>query len=421
MRLNRGRSPDETREQYLGAIAPLLTAARNVESLSAAQKMQVRKRVLRTVLGRHHRFSHFRLTPVMVCAGLLVVAGGVAFATAGGFRLMFRSDPPVASAPERTAASKRAATGLGRRSQPELDPLPVEPSPPLQPESPPSSNVMPWQAGPALAPAPKRTAGNPPAALQPPPPRPRRKAIRLDETLNSKRLALAVPYLAEPVSAPPAALEIPSVAAFAVAPPPSFPVPAPPAVGASMLVAPSPPGAAGLRPDPTLVDPTRSAVAASDPVLFGEALRKLRTENDAPAALSILQRHAQAYPRSPLAGERSALQVQALLALHRDREALQQLDSMHLEELPRGGERLVVRGELRAAAKRWEDAKDDFDRALSRVSGSPAWHERALWGRGVAHLRCGERELGMEDIERYRDLYPRGRFAAEAARFFPGK
>ncbi len=110
-----------------------------------------------------------------------------------------------------------------------------------------------------------------------------------------------------------------------------------------------------------------------------------------------------------------------MLALHRDREALQQLDGMRLEELPRGGERLVVRGELRAAVKRWSDAKSDFDRALSQVSGSPAWHERALWGRGVARLRCGEREQGMEDIERYHDLYPHGRFAAEAARFFPSQ
>jgi tetratricopeptide (TPR) repeat protein len=147
-------------------------------------------------------------------------------------------------------------------------------------------------------------------------------------------------------------------------------------------------------------------------------MRKLRMENDPAAALLDLQEHARAYPRSSLGRERSALEVEALLALHRDREALTRLDAMALDELPRSGERLVVRGELRAAARRWLEAGADFDRALSRTSGSPAWHERALWGRGAARLRCGEREAGMADIERYLDKYPDGRFASEAAKFF---
>jgi len=94
---------------------------------------------------------------------------------------------------------------------------------------------------------------------------------------------------------------------------------------------------------------------------------------------------------------------------------------MALDRLPRSGERLVVRGELRAAARRWPEAKTDFDRALAQVSGSPAWHERALWGRGVARLRLEEREGGLADLERYLATYPKGRFAAEAAKFFPAK
>jgi TolA-binding protein len=157
----------------------------------------------------------------------------------------------------------------------------------------------------------------------------------------------------------------------------------------------------------------------NDQALFGQAMRKLRMENDASAALSALQEHAKAYPRSSLGGERSALEVEALLALHRDRDALVRLDTMALDELPRSGERFVVRGELRAAARRWSEASADFNRALSRITGSPAWHERALWGRGAARLRSGEREAGMADLERYLDKYPHGRFAAEAAKFFP--
>jgi tetratricopeptide (TPR) repeat protein len=160
---------------------------------------------------------------------------------------------------------------------------------------------------------------------------------------------------------------------------------------------------------------------AADQTLFGQALRKLRAANDAASALAALREHGKAFPGSALAGERKALEVEALLALHREREALALLDTMAIDELPRGGERLVVRGELRAAANRWLEAQTDFDRALARVSGSPAWHERALWGRGVSRLRLGEREAGLADVERYLDTYPKGRFAAEAAKFFPGR
>ena len=175
---------------------------------------------------------------------------------------------------------------------------------------------------------------------------------------------------------------------------------------------------------PALAQPTGALALQpllSDQSLFAQAMRKLRMENNPSVALSALHEHARAYPRSSLSGERSAIEVEALLALHRDREALVRLDAMTLEELPRSGERLVVRGELRAAARRWPEASADFDLALTRVSGSPSWNERALWGRGVARLHCGEREAGMADIERYRDSYPRGRFATEAARFFPEK
>jgi tetratricopeptide (TPR) repeat protein len=176
-------------------------------------------------------------------------------------------------------------------------------------------------------------------------------------------------------------------------------------------VAPSLPAPPAAKPAPP--------PALPDQALFGQALRKLRAENDAAAALALLREHGKAYPASALGGERSALEVEALLALKRDRDALALLDGMALEALPRSGERLVVRGELRAAAKRWREAESDFDRALARVSGSPDWHERALWGRGVARLRQNERDGGMADITRYRDTYPRGRFAAEAAKFFP--
>jgi hypothetical protein len=188
----------------------------------------------------------------------------------------------------------------------------------------------------------------------------------------------------------------------------------PPSTSAASPLAPA--SVAPIAPLPPPQHPLAKKSLPSDQVLLGLAMRKLRWEHDPSAAFAALQEHEREYPKSALRGERTELEVEALLALHRDAEALGRLDAMSLDQLPRSGERFVLRGELRAGVRRWQDATADFDQALARVSGAPAWHERALWGRGVTRLRCGEREAGLADIEAYRDRYPHGRFAAEAGK-----
>jgi hypothetical protein len=450
MKAGRNRSPDEIRERYLGEIAPLLEAARNLESLSPAQKKHVRRRVLRTVFGGRGKLFRFRLTPVMVAVGLLV-AGGVAFATAERLGLIHRPDqgppnlktsdgdtnrrknlhPKRGSQPEAAARQPTADWVLPSVPDPLLTvPLPAPPElTPLAPEALADSrpgdahNTQSPTASGARSPAqkPPRAADPPMAQATPVVPVSPASAFAIRPAQPVRKVALATPYLAEPMATPPPAAVDRRLAPLP-APTATYSSPAPLPAPATIVPPVVQPRAAPVVPVPAVapVSPAAKPVA-SDPVLFGQALRKLRNEDDPAAALAALEQHAQAYPRSAFSGERSALEVEALLALRRDREALQKLDGMNVEKLPRSGERLVVRGELRAAARRWLDAKEDFDRALSRVSGSPAWHERALWGRGVARLRCGEREAGMEDIERYHDLYPKGRFAAEASRFFPNK
>ncbi len=465
MRAGKNGSPDEIRERYLGEIAPLVEAARNIDSLTPAQKKQVRRRVLRTVFGGRSRLLRFRLTPVMVAVGLLV-AGGVAFATAERLGLIRRSDQGAPSlknsdgdssrrkghrfgrgAPrETTAQQPTAQESMASVSdplstvppavipRPQVAPTPSMPAalgarpeglPLLAPSRPTGVDAKPSPRSSRLLSSTQTTrAANAPMPAAPfasPTPEADSSAARAPQPV--RRLALATPYLAEPVAAPPQPVAADRQLAPTPAAPVAYPAPTPwplptasaPENGQRHDVRSATPAVA---PSPPVTAPIATTVA-SDPALFGQALRKLRNDNDPAAALVALQQHAQTYPRSSFSGERSAIEVEALLALHRDREALQKLDGMRLENLPRSGERLVVRGELRAAAKRWADAKEDFDRALSRVTGSPIWHERALWGRGVARLRCGDREAGMEDIERYHDLYPKGRFAAEASRFFP--
>ncbi|HEX7597992.1 MAG TPA: hypothetical protein VF518_07240, partial [Polyangia bacterium] len=119
---------------------------------------------------------------------------------------------------------------------------------------------------------------------------------------------------------------------------------------------------------------------------------------------------------SPLASERSQLEVEALLALGRHDEALLRLDGMSLGDTPRSAERHVVRGELRARARRWGEAGADFDQALAHVKGISIWHERALWGRAMVRLQAADKTDARADLQLYLQTYPKGRFSRDAAR-----
>jgi hypothetical protein len=424
MRAWKNPSFDDLRERYLGEIAPLLDAARVVDYLSPAQKKLVRKRIVRTLFRTRLLSFRVRLVPVLAALGMLVI-GGAAFAAAEHLgiipmlRLMRPSLPGTQPKPEmrkRKGGGAKSVSHMG--ASPEVS---VSESVPASPEE--TSLVLPDVPSPLLFPiAQASTSGWAllPEVRNPP-------ALELIKTASSvrgmtptslsarprRRLALATLTTATSAQAdprkmpasPPTDSERAQHADSTVASGP-LPTPAYDSVAQPAPVLAQPVDALPLRPLP------------SDQALFAQAMRKLRMENNPSAAFSALQEHARAYPRSSLSGERSALEVEALLALHRDPEALVRLDAMALEDLPRSGERLVVRGELRAAARRWPEASADFDLALTRVSGSPTWNERALWGRGVARLHCGEREAGMADIESYHDRYPKGRFAAEAAKFF---
>jgi len=102
--------------------------------------------------------------------------------------------------------------------------------------------------------------------------------------------------------------------------------------------------------------------------------------------------------------------------LGRRDEALTRLDGMSLDNTPRSAERHVVRGELRARAQRWREAAADFDQAMASGRGTPAWQERALWGRAVARTHAGDQAGARADVQLYLQRYPTGRFASEAAR-----
>ena len=91
-------SSDDIRARYLGEIAPLLDAAREIDSLSPAQTKQVRRRIVRTLFRTRLLSFRVRLVPVLAALGMLVI-GGAAFATAERLGLLPKLGTKAPTAP----------------------------------------------------------------------------------------------------------------------------------------------------------------------------------------------------------------------------------------------------------------------------------------------------------------------------------
>jgi hypothetical protein len=185
------------------------------------------------------------------------------------------------------------------------------------------------------------------------------------------------------------------------------------------------PQVAPPSPAPPPAPEAPSAIAVEQ-ALVGQAMRTLRESHDAQAALTLLAQHADRFPGGALAPEATLLRIEALLALGRRNEALSVLDRTALAALPNRDEQRVVRGELRAAAGRWREAKRDFDDVL-REGGLPAAdpraraiQERALWGRASARSRLGDATGARGDIGLYLQFFPAGEFAGQAHSLLEG-
>ena len=163
---------------------------------------------------------------------------------------------------------------------------------------------------------------------------------------------------------------------------------APPARRRGVLAHPAP-GSGERRdqiapvPSPIPADaPRTSAPEAPDsPIVregesFATVLRRWRRVHDGQAALAALDLHDRSFVRGQMALESRLLRVEILLFEHRDHDALAILDGLPLGKvsLPRGGELLTVRGELRVKAGRCDDGRADLAAVLG---GSDILAERA--------------------------------------------
>jgi tetratricopeptide (TPR) repeat protein len=169
-----------------------------------------------------------------------------------------------------------------------------------------------------------------------------------------------------------------------------------------------------LTPQPS----ASSEVALSanpEATLLLEALKRLRRDNDAAGALSLLNSHSVSFPSGAMKREVTVAKVEALMVLKQRTEALTLLKSEDLDDLPKGAELRVLRGELSGALGHCRDALVDFEPTLSSAA-SATLKSRALFGRASCRSRLGQHATAQRDFKDYLERYPTGSFAAEAKR-----
>lgn len=233
----------------------------------------------------------------------------------------------------------------------------------------------------------------------------------------------SLPERAWPPTASPLPSCEPEAVAVSAAPEGIVEPPAPPAPTAAPEVAPvaakpQRPPRPPVRPGvarPASVETAPASLLAEESRLLGAALRQLRQERDAAAALRTLDQYRTRFPGGSLNEEAQAARVDALLQLERRAEALTVLEQTRFQRLPRGGELLALRGELRAVAGRCREADGDFQAALAGRP-TPQVTERALYGRASCLARLGDREGAQKLLRQIIETFPGGRYAEPARR-----
>jgi tetratricopeptide (TPR) repeat protein len=170
-----------------------------------------------------------------------------------------------------------------------------------------------------------------------------------------------------------------------------------------------------MNSSPPPAAPTDAIRPPAEATLLAQAIRTLRVDGDAGAALNLLDQRQTRFADGALSPEASAVRIEALLRLGRADAALADLDRLPLHAMPRRDEWHVVRGELRAQAGRWSSAEADFATALGHLPGAGGdLAERALWGRAVARSYQGSVANARADALEYLRRFPSGRFAGLA-------
>lgn len=164
----------------------------------------------------------------------------------------------------------------------------------------------------------------------------------------------------------------------------------------------------------SVAEPAPESDLAIESRLLGLVIRELRQNKDPKQALARLDEYASRFPSGLLQDEAQAARVDALLLSGRRAEALAILERTSFARLPRGGELRVLRGELRAASGRCNDALSDFATTTAMTADVA---ERALYAQGMCRAHLGDVATAEADLRAYLSRFPSGRFrdSAQAA------
>jgi hypothetical protein len=149
--------------------------------------------------------------------------------------------------------------------------------------------------------------------------------------------------------------------------------------------------------------------------LVALGVRQLRQEHDAAAAVATLSDYKARYPAGAFSVEADLALVDAWLERGQAGQALALLERLPIQKGTRGRELLALRAELLARAGRCHEAQADFSSLLGEAVGDAA-EERALVGRAGCRADVGDTTGARDDLARYRERFPNGRFAARLAR-----
>jgi tetratricopeptide (TPR) repeat protein len=184
----------------------------------------------------------------------------------------------------------------------------------------------------------------------------------------------------------------------------------------SRLTEPAAPASNSLRV--LAAEPAPSSIAEESRLLTA-ALHLLRQQHDPRSALSALDEYGKRFPSGTLSREATLARIDALLELEDRADALEILDRAQLTELPRARELAVLRGELRGAAGRCNQAMADLGSALD--GSGDALEERALWGRASCRSRLGDSAGARSDLGQIISRFPQGSFASKARQALRGR
>jgi hypothetical protein len=303
------------------------------------------------------------LSPALAVLIVLLLAGG-ALAMAGrdrtwlsgiGHWLRARGEQPGAPAPHPAIRPPRAeAPAIAASPAATNEAAPTPPTPAIAPSE---------------APIPAaRAVDRPSHTLEPSHARRARVALaptRDDRVRGPAAKLPARPEVPSEEPAPPALVQPPPAA------PQAETSSAPAATRATLPASPAPerttPPAAAHVPVP---------VAEANPIVaesrsFASALERWHRDQDAGAALAMLDVQERRFPSGQLGLEARLLRVEILLASRRESDALALLDHMGIAGVPRARELRTVRGELRIKLGRCADGRADLNAVLAAGTADP--------------------------------------------------